>query len=1334
MLPMKKTVNPPFHPKRSRKFTTAALLAVAIGALVGQTSGQAQWSETLPYARGFLITGDYVVGAMNTATGAGTIELSGVPADADIVAAYLYWETIHDIETLPNPAAEVTFRGQHLSPGAVHASSRTLHDITAPCWGAESSVPTARLSWFRTDVLHMLEKRYDADGRWTGKYHANGTYEVTLPDAGANNNSPQSPGAGLVVVYRTLTDPLRKIVFYDGVLAKASNAPMTQKLAGFYWSAGSSAQLTHLAGSGAKNQTDRLWFGNQLLATDAFQHNGSGRSFNAVTRTVSWTPAASLPPALDSEGDAFGETATTKVEHSSLSPNECLAWGAIIFSIGVRDEDRDGLPDGLENFNGSRRDPPSVAYPQGLQLPNLNMNGRAGSDRKDVLVEMNAMVADPGTTYGSLEHPISPLPGKHQVIDEDGHDHMPDPQVLKTIANVYDKGPSGGIRIHLDVGDPQAYLNVDPSLEPFLVPAAFARGGERIKEQACTTDPESLINCQFPAYPGTVGWLLGFQLLRDAPVDDAGNQIELNPEQLQEWFNSTKRRRFDRVRNDYFRYVLYAHARGTPKSRFPCLDAEVNGNPIDYDGPNQTCAVASNPDYHIPRSVSGIADLPGGNAMVTLGLWGNFVGTPFVQASTTVHELGHNVNLWHGGAPAVFGTGVPPTPTTVDPEPNCKPNYLSIMSYLFQMHGLFDLFGNVNIDYSRKPHGALNETGLADGALTSPDGSTADYRPAWFAPADSPLAIWLGASPAKRYCSGARFEDVGAPAQPMARVQTLDDQDWTIDWDGDANTLTAQNQDVNFDSDNGQVLAGHDDWSNMRLDQIGASRNAMLVAAGSGNELLLDFGSGNELLLDFGSGNELLLDFGSGLELLLDFGSGSLLLDFGSGLLYDFGSGSELLLDFGSGSELLLDFGSGNELLLDFGSGDELLLDFGSGNELLLDFGSGDENQELDYDLAQSLGLAGPTGLTACVIGTADCSPPSNERPNHARELEWNAPTFGTVEDYLAFRTLGNAAASPHQQLATDDPITDTYFIDAEELPDGYEFTYRVRARVETSEGLEVSPASNPASIVAVNNPPDGNDDGAYEAAVGTPLVVTAADGVLANDTDDDSPTIYAMLVSGPSNGTLTLNPDGSFTYTPNAGFIGQDTFTYSPHNGTWTHPFTGAELPMNCGSAVDPDDRNCAGRPPLDVAEVTINVTLAADGFVNVDNLPPSGNKTFKPGSTVPFKWRWTLGGVAVDTSMAQPVVKIFACATSGWPSGQLVAETPFFPGNSSYQDPTAANNWTWGFNWKLEYLKDGQITPLPAGSYIVQVVSAVLGRQDPVIANNCNGTTLSGARVVVK
>jgi VCBS repeat-containing protein len=73
-----------------------------------------------------------------------------------------------------------------------------------------------------------------------------------------------------------------------------------------------------------------------------------------------------------------------------------------------------------------------------------------------------------------------------------------------------------------------------------------------------------------------------------------------------------------------------------------------------------------------------------------------------------------------------------------------------------------------------------------------------------------------------------------------------------------------------------------------------------------------------------------------------------------------------------------------------------------------------------------------------------------------------------------------------------------------------------------------------------------------YSTGEDTVLTVNAP-GVLANDSDADGNQLSAVLGSGPSHGTLTLNPDGSFLYTPTANYNGPDSFTYRASDGTAT-------------------------------------------------------------------------------------------------------------------------------------------------------------------------------------
>ena len=81
------------------------------------------------------------------------------------------------------------------------------------------------------------------------------------------------------------------------------------------------------------------------------------------------------------------------------------------------------------------------------------------------------------------------------------------------------------------------------------------------------------------------------------------------------------------------------------------------------------------------------------------------------------------------------------------------------------------------------------------------------------------------------------------------------------------------------------------------------------------------------------------------------------------------------------------------------------------------------------------------------------------------------------------------------------------------------------------------------------NHAPVANDD-SYSTTQDGIVISDASEGVLSNDTDADGDTLTAVLVSGVSYGSLTLNSDGTFTYTPDSGFTGTDSFTYKAYDG----------------------------------------------------------------------------------------------------------------------------------------------------------------------------------------
>jgi VCBS repeat-containing protein len=82
--------------------------------------------------------------------------------------------------------------------------------------------------------------------------------------------------------------------------------------------------------------------------------------------------------------------------------------------------------------------------------------------------------------------------------------------------------------------------------------------------------------------------------------------------------------------------------------------------------------------------------------------------------------------------------------------------------------------------------------------------------------------------------------------------------------------------------------------------------------------------------------------------------------------------------------------------------------------------------------------------------------------------------------------------------------------------------------------------------IAVVNNPPTADDD-SYTVDEDETLVGSS---VLAGDSDPDGDNLTATNASDPANGSVTLQPSGTFTYTPDPDFNGQDSFTYQASDG----------------------------------------------------------------------------------------------------------------------------------------------------------------------------------------
>jgi VCBS repeat-containing protein len=157
----------------------------------------------------------------------------------------------------------------------------------------------------------------------------------------------------------------------------------------------------------------------------------------------------------------------------------------------------------------------------------------------------------------------------------------------------------------------------------------------------------------------------------------------------------------------------------------------------------------------------------------------------------------------------------------------------------------------------------------------------------------------------------------------------------------------------------------------------------------------------------------------------------------------------------------------------------------------------------------------------------------------------------------------------------------------------------------------------------------------AYSTPEDTVLTV-AAPGVLGNDSDPDGDPLGAVLESGPSHGALTLNANGSFTYTPAANFSGTDSFSYRASDGSLSSGL--ATVTINIGAVNDAPTVTVAagGTCGTDNRSGTINLTVSdlESAATTLTLTAASSNPTLLPTSNITFA-----GSGAARTVTASPV-----------------------------------------------------------------------------------------------
>ena len=881
--------------------TTASSSTVASGSVISQnpvagtqvsvgsavnllvSSGQAQPNTPNPLSlnNNYFLTGDYVsagvtlrgTGAGGIATGTITVPTyaqsatQGVPDGADIVDAFLYWETLENTPTASS--ANGTFNGYPITGQQI---GNDLPNYTDGKF-------TGTIRAYRAEV-----NLYLPDGA-SGIRFAAGNYTVSLPDSGGTA-LPLTEGASLVLIYRVLSPnfPLKSVVIYDGSALPAS--PAVQLVQGFYDAVGGA--------------------------------NGTGKNTNLFASGSTWNNSVNNAVTLG------------QASQYSAPLNPANAYAAVILSTPVNNSDNDGILDVW------KAGPPSSDFHAGqpgyYDAKTGTWVGLPGAKRgqKDLFVQLDYMcgaILANGSCDPSQEN-LFPSP------DANGNDPL---------AMVQEAFAASGVQLHLTIGN-------------------------AVPESTCTDSPGNL--CQFPNQPGVIGWKNSLEFSK------------LYPRNLVACLSGGDcTTRFPYGQKDSYHYVLFGHSLAIPawNTRYATLTSIIVANGVTTIGTvdrgtginacpsritisgvlgnpslngvynttscadTKTIALAtpgvpswSYPNNTLPEpvigltsgtisSISGYSDLGGADSAVTLGLWLTAPNQDMskranVLAGTLFHEIGHTLGLSHGGL--YYDTPNSYVPTF---DGNCKPNYQSVMNYLFQLDGVGL---NHSVAFSNQALASINEnTAGSITQLSDSAGNPATFTTsAWYVPYTTGSPV----SAATLHCDGTplngeqgyRVDSSIAPISPA----------WS------------NGQDLSFTGGLQANERGYNDLASLDLRQVGATGGefaslASILSFGSSAAPLnisaggnVTLGSGGTVAL--GSGGTVTLGSGGNVTL----GSGGT-ITLGSGGTVTLGSGGNVTLGSGGtvspGSSGTVTLGSGGTVTL--GSGGTITL--GSGGTVTL--GSG---------------------------------------------------------------------------------------------------------------------------------------------------------------------------------------------------------------------------------------------------------------------------------------------------------------------------------------------------------------------------------------------------------
>jgi VCBS repeat-containing protein len=232
-------------------------------------------------------------------------------------------------------------------------------------------------------------------------------------------------------------------------------------------------------------------------------------------------------------------------------------------------------------------------------------------------------------------------------------------------------------------------------------------------------------------------------------------------------------------------------------------------------------------------------------------------------------------------------------------------------------------------------------------------------------------------------------------------------------------------------------------------------------------------------------------------------------------------------------------------------------------------------------EVLNTIDAAGPTSQVdplPAQVPTTDCT------------VSWSGHDDATGSGIASYDIYVSDNAGPYTLWLDDTTATSGDFAGAA----GHTYSFYSIA-IDLVGHAESAPETADAEIQVLgdNQPPVASDD-TYNVNEDNSLVVEAP-GVLDNDEDIDGDPLTAVLDVGVSHGTLVLNADGSFTYTPYNDYDSADTFTYHAndsdlHSNEATVTIT--IHPVNDAPVTTDDDKAATEDTPLsfDSVDLTAN------------------------------------------------------------------------------------------------------------------------------------------------